>query len=315
MSNTIAIRDAYGKTLAELGGKMNDIVVLEADVGGSTKSIMFGKKYPERYFNVGIAEANMCAMAAGFASAGMIPFVNTFAVFMTTRAIDPVNSLIAYSNYNVKLAGTYAGLSDSYDGASHNSLSDIAFMRSLPNMKVVCVSDAIQTKKATEIIAETYGPIYLRLSKAAVPDVFKEDYKFKLGKGSVLREGSDVTIVATGYMLQKSLIAAKELNQKGISACVVNIHTIKPIDEELLVQSAKRTGFVVTVEEHSVVGGLGSAVAETLAKKCPTPMEIIGIKDTFTESGDYEQLLEKYGLSASCITRRIVQAIKTKSGY
>lgn len=308
----IAIREAYGIALRELGGEMQDVVVLESDVGGSSRSIMFGNEYPERYFNVGIAEANMCGIAAGLASAGKIPFVNTFAAFLTTRALDPVTSLIAYPNFNVKLAGAYAGFSDSYDGATHNSVSDIAVTRSIPNMSVVCVSDAVQTAKATKALAKIEGPVYLRLSRAVLPDVFDESYEFKFGKGIVLEDGKDLTLVATGYMLQKSLQAAQELKKQGINARVVNIHTIKPIDEELLIKSAEKTGLIITVEEHSVIGGLGAAVAEVLSEKCPTRLIRIGVEDMFGESGDYEALLSKYGLCSESIVKKAKQALKTK---
>lgn len=308
----IAIREAYGRALRELGREMQDVVVLESDVGNSTRSVLFGSEFPERYFNVGIAESNMCGIAAGLASSGKIPFVNTFAVFMTTRALDPVTSLIAYPNLNVKLAGAYAGFSDSYDGATHNSVSDIAVTRSIPNMNVVCVSDAIQTTKATKAIAKIQGPVYLRLSRAVVPDVFDESYEFEFGKGIVLREGEDLTLVATGYMLQKSLQAAKELEKQGISAKVVNIHTIKPIDEELLIESAEKTGLIITVEEHSVIGGLGAAVAEVLSEKCPTKLVRIGAQDRFGESGDYEPLLTKFGLCSDNIAIRAKQALEAK---
>lgn len=308
-----AIRDVYGDTLAQLGRENKDIVALEADVGSSSKSIVFGKEFPERYFNVGVAEANMVAMAAGLATAGKIPFANTFAAFMVLRAADPVRSLIAYTKLNVKLAGTYAGLSDSYDGASHHAIADIAFMRALPNMTVVSVSDPVEAELATRAVAEFRGPVYLRLSRAEVPVVLdKATYDFKIGKGVTLVEGSDLTIVATGYMLIKALEAAELLSAKGIKARVVNIHTIKPIDRELLIACAKETGAIVTAEEHNVIGGLGSAVAEVLVKNCPVPMELVGVEDTFTESGDYEKLLAKYGLSAANIVARAEKVLKRK---
>ncbi len=309
MSN-IAMKDAYGLALRELGAEMEELVVLDSDVGSSTRSILFGQAYPKRYFNLGIAEANMCGVAAGLASAGKVAFVNTFAVFMTTRALDPVTSLISYPNLNVKLAGSYAGLSDSYDGATHNSVSDIAVTRSIPNLSIVCVSDAVQTAKATKAIAKIEGPVYLRLSRAAVPDVFGEDYEFRFGKGELLREGKDITLIATGYMLQKSLEAAKLLETDGISVRVVNIHTIKPIDEDIILESAKKTDLIVSVEEHSIIGGLGGAVAEVLAEKHPAKMIRIGIEDSFGESGDYEALLEKFGLCSNIIAGRVRKALK-----
>ena len=308
-----AIRDVYGDTLAQLGRENPDIVALDADVGSSSKSIVFGKEFPKRYFNVGVAEANMVAMAAGLATAGKIPFANTFAAFMVLRAADPVRSLIAYTGLNVKLAGTYAGLSDSYDGASHHAIADIAFMRALPNMTVVSVSDPVEAELATRAVAEFKGPVYLRLSRAEVPVVLdKATYKFEIGKGVTLREGSDLTVVATGYMLVKALEAAEILADKGIRARVVNIHTIKPIDRELLIACARETGAIVTAEEHNVYGGLGSAVAEVLSQSCPVPMEVVGVNDTFTESGDYEKLLAKYGLSAANIVAHAEKVLKRK---
>ena len=308
-----AIRDVYGDTLAQLGRENPDIVALDADVGSSSKSIVFGKEFPKRYFNVGVAEANMVAMAAGLATAGKIPFANTFAAFMVLRAADPVRSLIAYTGLNVKLAGTYAGLSDSYDGASHHAIADIAFMRALPNMTVISVSDPVEAELATRAAAEFKGPVYLRLSRAEVPVVLdKATYKFEIGKGVTLREGCDLTIVATGYMLIKALEAADTLAAKGIKARVVNIHTIKPIDRELLTACARETGAIVTAEEHNVYGGLGSAVAETLSQSDPVPMEMVGINDTFTESGDYEKLLAKYGLSSANIVAKAEQVLLRK---
>ncbi|WP_091933495.1 transketolase family protein [Propionivibrio dicarboxylicus] len=314
MTNTKrAIRDVYGETLAQLGRENPDIVALDADVGSSSKSIVFGKEFPKRYYNVGVAEANMVAMAAGLATAGKIPFANTFAAFMVLRAADPVRSLIAYTGLNVKLAGTYAGLSDSYDGASHHAIADIAFMRALPNMTVVSVSDPVEAELATRAVAAYKGPVYLRLSRAEVPVILdKASYNFEIGKGVTLVEGKDLTIVATGYMLIKALEAAEILAKRGIQARVVNIHTIKPIDAALLIRCAQETGAVVTAEEHNVYGGLGSAVAEVLTRQCPVPMEFVGIEDTFTESGDYEKLLAKYGLSAAHIVSKAELALRRK---
>lgn len=313
MAEKIAIRDAYGQTLLQIGEENKDIIALEADVGSSSKSILFGKQYPERYFNVGIAESNMAAMAAGFATTGKIPFINTFAAFMVLRAGDPIRSLIAYSVLNVKIAGTYAGLSDSYDGASHHAISDIALMRALPNMTVISVADAVETDLATRAVANYDGPVYLRLSRASVPVIFdKETYQFEIGKGIQMVDGDDVTIIATGYMLIKALEAAEQLKNKGISARVINIHTIKPIDSDLIVKCARETGAIVTVEEHNIYGGLGSAVSEVLIKEFPVPTEIIGIEDTFTESGDYEQLLLKYGLSSENIIDKVENILTKK---
>lgn len=311
MGNKIAIRDAYGKALLKLGKRNDKVVALESDVGGSTKSILFGKEFPNRYFNVGISEFNMVSMSTGLASEGFIPFINTFAAFMTTRGSDPIQSLIAYDRLNVKIAGTYAGLSDSYDGASHQAITDISFVRSIPNMTVISVSDSVETAKAVEAIAEYDGPVYLRLSRATAPTIFDENYDFKIGKGVELKTGKDVTIIATGTILHNVLKAAELLNQEGIEATVINIHTIKPIDQELIINAAKHTRAVVTVEEHSIYGGLGSAVSEVLSKNCPTPMEFIGaIK--FAESGDYNQLLEKYGYSPKSIAEKAKTVISKK---
>jgi transketolase len=308
-----AIRDVYGETLAQLGRENPDVVALDADVGSSSKSIVFGKEFPARYFNVGVAEANMVAMAAGLATASKIPFANTFAAFMVLRAADPVRSLVAYTGLNVKLAGTYAGLSDSYDGASHHAIADMAFMRALPNMTVVSVSDPVEAELATRAAAAFKGPVYLRLSRAEVPVVLdKATYRFEIGRGVTLVEGSDLTIVATGYMLVKALEAAETLAARGVKARVVNMHTIKPIDKELLIACARDTGAIVTAEEHSVFGGLGGAVSEVLAKHCPVPLEFVGVEDTFTESGDYEKLLVKYGLSAANIVAKAERVLRRK---
>lgn len=307
----IALRDAYGDALAKLGGVNEKVVAIETDVGSSTKSIVFGKQYPERYFNIGISELDMNAMAAGLAAGGMIPFTNTFAVFMTMRGGDAINSLICYDNLNVKLCGTYCGMSDSYDGASHHAFSDIAIMRTLPNMTVLSVCDAVETEKAVFAAAAHDGPVYLRLSRAATPVIFDDGYDFQIGKGVIVREGGDVTIFGTGYMVQKGLEAASILEKDGISARVVDIHTIKPIDAELVTRCAMDTGAVVVAEEHSVYGGLGSAVAEVLGRCAPTPMEFAGLT-TYTESGDYEALLTKYGLDGAAIAAKAKAAIARK---
>lgn len=311
MSEKIAIRDAYGAALKELGEKNDKVVVLECDLGGSTKSAVFGKAFPERFFNLGIAELNMAAMAGGLASCGNIPFINTFASFMVTRGADPISSVIAYDKLNVKLCGTYCGFSDSYDGASHQAITDIAYLRSIPNMMVVSVCDAVETKKAVEAVAEYEGPVYLRLSRAAAPVIFDDDHDFKLGEGAILLDGTDVTIIATGYMVHKALDAAELLKEQGIKAAVIDIHTIQPIDANLITKYAKKTGCIVTAEEHSIYGGLGSAVSEVLVQNRPVPMEIVGIEET-AESGDYEELLAKYGLSAEKIAEKAVKVMARK---
>lgn len=312
MANKKAIRDAYGETLVKLGKDNDNIVVLDADVAGSTKSGLFGKVYPERFFNVGIAEAGMVAMAGGLSTTGKIPFVNTFATFMMLRGADPIRSNICYGNLNVKLAGAYAGLSDAYDGATHHALEDISFMRSMPNMTVISVCDPIETEKAIAAAIEVNGPVYLRLSRAEMPYIFDNDYNFEIGKGVILKEGKDVTIIATGYMVHKALEARELLKEHNIEARVVNIHTIKPIDQDLIIQCAKETGAIVTAEEHNIHGGLGSAVAEVLAAYIPVPLEFVAVQDSFTESGDYEQLLNKYELQAKHIVQRAKKAMKRK---
>jgi transketolase len=312
-TGTRAIRDVYGETLLALGHEDPAIVALDADVGSSSKSIAFGRAFPERYFNVGIAEANMVAIAAGLATTGRIPFANTFSAFMVLRAGDPIRSLIAYTGLNVKLAGTYAGLSDSYDGASHHAIADLAFMRSLPNMTVVCVADPVEAELATRAAARHQGPLYLRLSRAECPVVFdRASYAFRIGRGAVVATGDDLTIVSTGTLLAKALDAADLLRKEGLHARVVNMHTVKPIDADLLDACARETGAIVTVEEHNVLGGLGGAVAEVLAQRRPVPMECVGIEDTFAESGDYEALLAKYGLSAAAIAAKARRVLERK---
>ena len=307
----IAIRDAYGDALAKLGAQNKKIVVLEADVGSSSKSIVFGRAYPERYFNVGVSELNMNAMAAGFAAGGLIPFTNTFSVFMTLRGGDPINSLIAYDSLNVKLAGTYCGLSDSYDGASHHSTGDIALLRAIPNIVILSPCDAVETEKAVFAAAEYAGPVYIRLSRAAAPVIFDDSYPFEIGKGVVLQEGTDITIVSTGQIVHECIDAVEILRMEGISARLVNIHTIKPLDTALITQCAKETGAMLTVEEHSVYGGLGSAIAEACAANCPVPIDIVGLTG-FSESGDYDELLNKHGLKANQIAQRAKLLLKAK---
>ena len=306
----LSVREAYGDKLIDLGKKYDNLVVLEADIGNSSKSIKFGKEFPDRYFNVGIAELDMVGIASGMSTTGLIPFVNAFSVFMATRASDAVRSLVGYMNLNVKLAGAYSGVSSAYDGATHHSLEDIAFMRAVPNMTVICVADAIETAKAMEAAVEHEGPVYLRLCRAEVPVVFDESYEFEIGKGTVMKDGDDVTIISTGCLLSQALEAAQTLEKEGINARVVNMHTIKPIDRELIEKCAAETGRIVTMEEHSVTGGLGSAVAETVCQTKPVPVEIIGIEDRFTESGNYEELLEKYGLTPDTIIDRVHKLLK-----
>lgn len=311
MNKKIAIRDAFGEALLKIGKGNDRIVALEADVGNSTKSAVFGKEFPERYFNVGISELNMVNMAAGLANEGFIPFVNTFSVFLATRGGDPIQSLVAYDHMNVKLCGTYTGMSDSYDGASHHAITDMAYIRAIPGMTIITPADAIETARAVEAAAVYEGPVYLRLSRAAVPVVYSEDMKFEIGKGNVLRQGTDITLMTNGSILSKALEAADQLAAEGISVEVVDMHTVKPIDEGLVIACAEKTGIIVTVEEHSVQGGLYSAVCEVTANKCSACVVPIGMTQ-FAESGDYEELLDKYGFSKNKIATKCKELVANK---
>ncbi|MDR3561043.1 MAG: transketolase family protein [Negativicutes bacterium] len=307
-----AMREAYGEALVELGKENSDVVVLDADVSGSTRTILFKNAHPDRFFNIGIAEGNMVSIAAGLAATGKIPFVNTFALFLALRAGDPIRSLIAYNKLNVKIAGAYGGFSDSYDGASHQSIEDVSIMRSLPNMTVIVPADEHETRQAVLAAAKFDGPVYLRLSRAEVPPVYKADMAFEIGKAIVVRPGKDVTIIACGYMLTKALEAADLLAQDGIQAEVIDMHTIKPIDSEAIIRSVTKTGAVVTVEEQNIYGGLGSAVAEVLAASRPAPLEIVGVMDKFGESGSYEGLLQKFGLDKTSVASAAKKVIARK---
>jgi len=296
----IATREAYGEALAEIGEKIKEIVVLDADLSKSTKTSVFAKKFPERFFNIGIAEQNLMGVAAGLATCGKIPFASTFAVFATGRAFEQIRNSICYPKLNVKIAASHAGLTVGEDGATHQSIEDIALMRTLPNMVVINPADAVETKKAIYAAAMHYGPVYIRLGRHPVDVMFDENYEFQLGKGVMLREGKDVAIIATGVMVAEALKAHEELKKEDIHAMVVNISTIKPIDKELLLKAADCKA-IITVEEHTIYGGLGSAVTEVLSEEKPVPVKRIGIEDTFGESGKPEELLKKYGLSAERI--------------
>lgn len=298
-----ATRDAYGKALAQLGAENERIVVLDADLSKSTKTAGFAEKFPHRFFNIGIAETDMIATAAGLAAAGKIPFASTFAVFATGRAYDQVRASVAYPNMNVKIAASHAGLTVGEDGATHQMNEDIALMRALPNMTVVVPADGPEAAAATRWAAEYEGPVYLRLGRPGVPDVNEEDYIFEVKKAPVLRDGDDLVIFACGYMVHVALNAAAELMDQGISTAVVNVHTIKPLDSETILKYARRCGAVITAEEHSIIGGLGSAIAEFLGEEQPTPMVRIGVRDVFGESGKPDELMEKYGLTAESIVR------------
>ena len=298
-----ATRAAYGKLLETELYQNKDIVVLDADLGNATKSIAFKKVAPERYLDMGISEADMMGTAAGLATCGKIPIASTFAIFAAGRAFEQIRNSICYPRLNVRIAATHAGLTVGEDGGSHQAIEDISLMRSLPNMTVINPADAKEAEEAIKAAIQYYGPVYIRLGRAAVPDIHDEHYQFNWGKGEVLSEGDDVALVATGIMVAKAMEAAKELAKDGIHARVINIHTIKPLDEELIIETAKKTGHIVTCEEHSVIGGLGSAVAEVLAKNCPTRQDFIGVQDVFGQSGKLAELLEKYGLTVEAIVK------------
>lgn len=302
----IATRESYGNALVELGKKHEDLVVLDADLAAATKTGVFKKAFPDRHIDCGIAECNMTGIGAGLATTGKVPFISTFAMFAAGRAFEQVRNTIGYPKLNVKIGATHGGISVGEDGASHQCNEDFALMRTIPGMTVISPSDDIEAKAAVEAAYEHVGPVYLRFGRLAVPVINdRPDYKFELGKGVVLREGKDITIVATGLCVGGALEAAEMLAADGIDAKVINIHTIKPLDEELIVAAAKETGKVVTVEEHSVIGGLGSAVCDCLSEKAPTPVKKIGMQDMFGESGPAIALLHKYELDAEGIYKQV----------
>jgi transketolase len=306
-------RDAYGETLVELGGKYPSIVVLDADLSKSTKTILFAKKYPERFFEMGIAEANMISAAAGLASCGKIPFVSTFAVFATGRVYDQIRIDVAYSEANVKIFATHGGISVGKDGASHQMIEDLTLMRVLPNMTVLAPSDATQTRRLVELMAITEGPMYARIGRANAPILYKKEElaDLKIGKGLVVRDGSDVSIIACGTMVDQAVDAQEKLSKEGVSARVIDMHTIKPLDEKLVLQCARETKAIVTIEEHSIIGGLGGAVSEVLAENgSPVQFKRMGVQDMFCESGEPEELFEKYGLSTPHITKTVKKLLK-----
>ncbi len=306
-----ATRESYGEALAELGREYPNLVVMDADLAGSTKTSTFRKEFPERHINCGIAEANMMCVAAGLASCGKIVFASSFAMFATGRAFEQIRNTIAHTKANVKVAASHAGISVGEDGATHQCCEDISLMRSIPNMVVINPCDATETKAAVKAAFEYNGPVYLRLGRLAVPVLFEEkDYQFELGKGVVLREGSDVTIFATGLEVYESLLAAELLAADGISAEVINIHTIKPIDKELIIRSLSKTGKGVTVEEHSVIGGLFSAVSEVTARAYPVKLLPIGINDVFGHSGPAAELIKEFGLDSESIYRKVKAFVK-----
>lgn len=311
MADKIATRAAYGEILPQLGKEYPDLVVMDADLSGSTKTAEFRKVFPERFFNMGIAEQNLYGQAAGLALSGKIVCASTFAMFATGRAFEIIRNAIGYTGANVKICATHAGITVGEDGASHQTFEDIALMRTIPGMTVVNPSDAVAAKKLIRQAVEKDGPFYVRLGRAAVPVFYGEEDDIVLSKGNLVRDGSDVTIVATGIMVSSAWEAAQTLAEEGIDARIIDIHTIKPIDEEILVKAAKETGRIVTAEEHSVIGGLGDAAAHVLVRRCPVPMAMVGQQDIFGESGKSNQLLEKYGMTAAdivCAVKKLMPA-------
>ncbi len=308
-----ATRESYGETLRNLAEKYENLIVLDADLAAATKTGIFKKAYPERFFDCGIAEANMMGVAAGLAATGKIPFASTFAMFAAGRAYEIVRNSIGYPHLNVKIGATHAGISVGEDGATHQCNEDIALMRTIPGMTIINPADDVEARQAVESAINYVGPVYMRFGRLAVP-VFndKNTYKFELGKGVVLRDGTDVTIVATGLMVYEALEASKTLADEGISARVVNIHTIKPLDTELICKCANDTGVIVTVEEHSIIGGLGSAVAEAVTGSCPVPVVRVGVNDEYGCSGPAVELLKKFGLCAENIVAKTKEAVKLK---
>jgi transketolase len=313
MTKKFATREAYGKALAELGKINEQVVVLDADLSKSTKTADFKAVFPERFLNMGIAEGNMMGVAAGLSTCNKIPFVSTFAMFAAGRAFEQIRNSICYPNLNVKICATHAGLTVGEDGASHQAIEDLSLMRSIPNMTVINPSDDIETEAAIKAIAEYVGPCYVRLGRMAVATVNDNaEYKFEIGKGVKLAEGSSATIIATGIMVEKALEAKEILKPLGIEVAVINIHTLKPIDKEIIINAAKSTGAIVTAEEHNIIGGLGSAVCEVLSESFPVPVIRVGVKDTFGESGKPDELLKAYGLTAEDIADAVKRVIEIK---
>ena len=297
----VATRDSYGNALKELGAEHDNLVVLDADLAGATKTAIFQKAFPERHFDCGIAEANMICMATGMSTMGLVPFASSFAMFAAGRAYEQVRNSIGYPHLNVKIGATHGGISVGEDGASHQCCEDFALMRSIPGMTVICPADDVEAKAAVKAAYETYGPVYLRFGRLAVPVFHAEDYKFQIGKGEVLRDGTDVAIIANGLLTYEAIKAGEELAEAGINAMVINMATIKPLDEELVLEAARKCGKVITCEEHSVIGGLGEAVCSLLAEKQPTLVRRIGVNDEYGHSGPAVDLLKQFGLSAEHI--------------
>ncbi len=307
------MREAYGNALLELGESNPKVVVLDSDISNSSKTVHFGQRFPERFFNFGIQEANMVDVAAGMATVGFTPYANTFSFLATLRAGEQIRTSIAYNSLNVKIVGSYSGLSDSYDGASHQSVFDIAVMRCMPNMNVVAPCDSIETAQVIKAVAEIPAPFYIRLCRNELPVFFEKDYEFVLGKAIKAREGGDVTLVVTGIMLHRALQAAEELEGEGIQCRILHMPSIKPFDSHAVTQAAEETGALVSIEEHNILGGLGGAVAEVLTSTFPVPMERVGIPDEFAESGDYDELLDKYGMSRQDIIAATKKVLTRKT--
>ena len=312
MSSRVPMRDGYGKALMELCEKRKDVMVLDADVAKSTRTVWIRDKYPEHFLDMGISEQDMVGTAAGLALSGMVPFASTYCVFLAGRAWDQIRTTVCYNDLNVKLGGAHAGISVGPDGATHQALEDVALMRVLPNMTVIVPCDAEETRKATLAMAERQGPCFVRFGREAVPVVTDESTPFEIGKARLCREGSDVTVFANGAMVFEAQNAADALAKEGISVRVYDLHTVKPLDEETVLKAAEETGCVVTAEEHQVNGGMGSAVAECLAKHCPVPMEFVGMQDSFGESGDPQELMDKYGLNQKTVEEKIQKVLSRR---
>jgi len=312
MSKLESMRVAYGMALADYGALNTNVVVLDADVSASTQTHFFAKRFPERFFNLGVAEAGMVDVAVGLALGGKIPFANTFAFLIALRAAEQVRTCVAYALTNVKLAAAYGGLSDSRDGPTHHSVCDLAVMRAMPNMTVIVAADSVEVRKMVPLVAEWNGPVYLRISRAEVPVVFDEAHQPKIGKGVLLRQGRDVTLIGTGVLVSRCIEAAEKLKRDGIDARVIEIHTLKPLDEEMILASAKETQAIVTAEEHSTIGGLGEAVASFLGEVYPVHLKRVGINDTFTETGPYFELLDRYGMGVNSITAAAKEVVRSK---
>jgi transketolase len=311
MTELKATRDGYGKGLVE-AGKNKNVVALDADLAESTRSSKFAEKYPERFFEMGISEQDMVGTAGGLAASGKIPFASSFACFITSRCFGQVRLMAAISNLNIRVVGSHAGLLTGEDGASHQALEDISLMRTLPNMTVIQPADAVEAEKAVHALVKHKGPAYLRLGRGKVPTIHDDNYKFEIGKGEVLRKGKDVTIIATGALVNEALKAADELEKQKINARVINMHTIKPIDKDTIIKAAKETKCIVTAEDHNIIGGLGSAVSEVLTENIPTPLERVGVKDKFGESGKPDELYKKYGLTDKDIIKAVNKVIGRK---